>query len=231
MDAQTSERLDRMIKERQALISAGTLKRELKQFGDEFPNDCDDSRYEFLDAVNLYDRSVRAGMTNSQHYVDLMQQFKEIEQTTPKLAFYIFNYMLLCARNAGSPHDEEIPKLFRQAVEVASNLPDDEREEALGHLYYNVARWEHKKGMMLQAYMNWQMAAGHRISFFKNLKKGQESPERLLAAAQQIWEMRGDFKKFFPEQGIDECGVTAQVIAELEQEFGSTVRLFSAKPS
>lgn len=168
---------------------------------------------------------------DSRYYVDLAEQFQRIERSTTELAFYVPNYALLCVRNAGAPHDTAIPNLFRQAVEAASKLPDDEREEALGHLYYNVARWEHKKGSTVQAYANWQIAVGHRILFLKHLNRAQESRERRLAAAQQVWKMRGDFQKFFPEQNEDDCGVTVETIAELKREFGDAVKSFAAKPS
>ena len=229
MNPEAIARLDRLIKERQVLISSGTLREELVKFHKEFPNE-DESRYDFLDAVSLYDRSAKSGIKDPQHYVELLHQFEVIERSTPELAFYIPNYMLLCARNAGSPTDEKIPKLFQEAATASLHLPDDERAEALGHLHYNVARCLHKKGRLYDALTHWQSAAAHRLMFYERIKTANESHERLLPAAQQLWKMRGDFGDFFPDLEGSESGVSLETHEGLFSEYGDVVRAASAVP-
>ena len=232
MNQAASELLDRMIKERQALISSGTLQSQLQEFKEKYPDEYSDPRYDFLDAVNLYDRSVKAGMKSPQQYIDLLEQFTGIDTgSNTQLRFYVPNYALLCARNAGTPHDNEVPKYFQQAETAASNLPDDERDEALGHLHYNVARWLHKKECLEEAIPHWKSASMHRLTFYGLLKAaGNEPYDRLLAAAQQVAKMRSDFPAFFKDKDVDECGVEAKILDELKADFPKDLDKFSAKP-
>lgn len=223
--------LDELVRIRQSLISQGTLTERLNDLRTVDPLTEIDPRFTFLETVQRYSDATKSGTADSVQWVSLLSDFSAIEATTPELEFYLPNYMLLCARNAGPPIDVKVPELFRTAADAALKLPEEEQDEALGHLQYNVARWMLKKDRRDDALTHWQAASRHRFQFYGLLKAaGNEPYERLLAAAQQVAKMRIDFPAFFKDKDVDECGVEAKILDELKADFPKDLDKFSAKP-
>lgn len=222
--------LDYLVRIRQSLISQGTLTQRLNDLRTVDPSTEIDPRFTFLEVVQRYSDAVKSGTADSVQWVCLLSEFGVIEPSTPALEFYLPNYMLLCARNAGPPNDEKVIPLFEKAALAALKLPDDERAEALGHLHYNVSRWLLKKNRTADALAHWQSASLHRFQFYGLLKMTKEPRERLLAAAQQLAKMRRDFPSFFAAADIEDCNVPTDVVAELEADYGPELYAFSAKP-
>lgn len=223
--------LDELVRIRQSLISQGTLSERLQNLRTVDPSTEIDPRFTFLETVQHYSDAVNSGTADSVEWVRLLSEFGIIEGSTPTLQFYLPNYMLLCARNAGPPNDAKVPDLFRTAADAALKLPEAEQNEALGHLQYNVARWILKKNRREDALAHWQSAAAYRFHFYALLKMRKALRAEQLAAAQQLAKLRKDFAGFFPGTDVDECCVTADVHAELEADFGQELYAFSARPS
>lgn len=223
--------LDTVVRERQTHISQGTLRQTLDTVLAEHPSAGSDPRFRFLEVVADYDEAVRGGRKDPMTWIDLLSAFGVIETSTPELAFYIPNYQLLCARNAGKPTDAKVPELFSQATTAALGLPNGEHEEALGHLNYNFARWLLKQGRHEDALKHWQIAATERMLFYRHMIEIKASHERRLAAAQQVAKMSKDFPSFFPGESENDCGVDPAIIQELEADFPDGLYAFSARPS
>ena len=222
--------LDELIRVRQSLLSQGTLRQVLEDMRTVDPSSESDPRFIFLETVQFYSNAVNAKEKDAAEWIRLLSEFSMIHTTTPELRFYVTNYQLLCARNAGPPNDAKVPELYKTAATIAWDLGQQERSEALGHLQYNVARWMHKQGRTGDALAHWQSASSHRFHFYGLLKMGKADHEELLAAAQQLAKMHRDFPMYFLDRNIDECGVAGDVIEELEADFGQELYAFSAKP-
>lgn len=223
--------LDELVRIRQSLIGQGVLQQRLDDLRTVYPSTEIDPRFTFLETVQRYSHAAKCGTADSVAWASLLSEFGIIEASTPALEFHLPNYMLLCARNAGPPNDAKVPRLFRCAAEAALKLPDGEKNEALGHLNYNVAKWLQKRGQVADALAHWQAAARHRFQSYGLLKMSKAPRAELFAAAQQLAKLRKDFPDFFVGTGIDECGVAADVVDELEADFGRELYAFSAKPS
>lgn len=222
--------LGELVRIRQSLISQGTLRQALDDLRTVHPQSEADPQFTFLETVLRYSYAVKANTNDAIIWIDLLSAFSVVDPITPELEFYLPNYMLLCARNAGPPNDAKVPGLFQRAAEAALKLPDGERDEALGHLNYNVAKWLKKRGQVADALAHWQAAARHRFQFYGRLKMAKAPRAELLAAAQQLAKLRKDFPDFFVGTDPEECGVDPDVFAELEADFGQELHAFSAKP-
>lgn len=206
------------------------LEGALKTVAEKDPSATTNPRYRFLEAVQRYHEAVNARATDPGTWIEIGAVFSIIEAVTEVIAFYNVNYQLLCTRNAGPPSDQKVPKLFEDAKILAHWLSDDERCEALGHLYYNWSRYLLLgNGSVSEAFAAWVQAAAHRMTFYESQKQQRKPYDALLAAAQQVAKMRHDFRKFFPQYELEYCGVSEDYAEYLRSIFGDALNDFSAK--
>ena len=223
-------RLDKLIRVRQTLISMKILGDVLELIREADSSIVGDPRFALLEAVREHDAAVKRQEKDPTVWSVLSARFESIIPATPQVDFYRLNYAVLDLIKTGKRQfDQRIRKLYRLAGEAALQLPELECVEALGHLHYNVAKWFHADKHVTEALTHWQQSARNRFQFYALLKAANEPRERLLAAAQQLAKLRKDFPDFFPDTPLEECGVEADVYAELEADFGQELGAFSVK--
>lgn len=228
MDEDTERLLEECITRRQELISSDALDECIDLIKQKWPT-MNAPQFEFLKAVSAYHRTTKERSGSKEAWSVLGARFEAIILTSPMTRFYVANYMFLCFRNSQSPAlRKRLESIFKQAADISFQLTSAERNEAMGHLHYNAARWLCSEGKTSDALQHWQSAARHRLGFYGELKYTGASDARLLAAAQQIAKMRSDFVTFFPETAILESGVEEKVYDELLAEFGEKLHAFSA---
>lgn len=225
-----SVRLDKLIRVRQTLISMKILGEVLELVREADESVTSDPRFQLLEAVREHDAAIKRQEKDPAVWSVLSARFESIAPATPQVDFYRLNYAVLELIKTGKREfDERIRKLYRLAGEAALQLPELECAEALGHLHYNVAKWFHADKHRTEALAHWQQSARNRFQFYALLKAANEPRERLLAAAQQLAKLRGDFLDFFPDAALEECGVDADVYAELVADYGDELGAFSVK--
>lgn len=232
-DERIDSLMDILIKRRQELISRdaiGGIVVAMEALGGHAMKD--NPRYRFLYFVGGYHDAIKKKEGDPLAWAWLGARFLEdLEGTNhPAIAFYRLNYAFLCFRNAGGEHEARLEGLYEEAQSAAAGLEQAEGYEALGHLHYNWSRFLLKKGRKSEAFTAWQEAAWNRVGFYKASKESGGGQDALLAAAQQVAKMRCDFRgdAFFPHIDTDRCGVSAELYAELERDFGGKLTAFSA---
>jgi hypothetical protein len=178
-------------------------------------------RVAYLDLVECYHVGSKKKLATPDDWTELGQRFLQLEGVTPVVAFYRLNYAFLCVRNGDGAHDF-LTELYRDAVQAAAGLEETERDEALGHLHYNWARYLLKVGRRNEALAPWQESSKHRVAYYDALKRGRAGESMLLAAAQQVAKNLHEFrdKNFFQEVDTVLCGVPQELFDSLEQMFG-----------
>lgn len=224
-----NERYDELIRLRQPLISMGILMDVLLLEEIETKDAADNPRLAFLKAVLEYHKAAKRKEKDPGTLLALGAALEKVGDVTDMVSCYKRVYLGLCLRNGGAA-DERIESTQTDAMTASFALPDAERFEATGHIYYNAARWQHEKKNFPAAIDLWDTAGKQRFTFYRWNKFQKQPYEDLLSAAQQLAKIRKDFKTFFPNENIDNCGLPADLYDELEKEYGAQLHDFSAAP-
>lgn len=223
------ERYDELIRLRQPMISMGIFMEVLLLEEIETKDAANNPRLAFLKAVLEYHKATKRNERDPGTWLALGARFEKLADATDMVACYKLVYLFLCLRNGGAA-DELLEATQGEAMGAALRLPEAERLEATGHIYYNVGRWQHAKRNIDAAVALWETAGKQRFGFYRWNKLQKQPYEDVLSSAQQLAKIRKDFKTFFPNEDIDKCGLPADVYEELEREYGAQLHDFSAVP-
>lgn len=185
-----------------------------------------DPRLAFLHLVAEYHGNVRRQLKDAQQWNDLGERFEVFGRVNEMVNFYAPNYALLCFRNAGGDvSKQKVPKMFREAADASAFLTEAQRNEAMGYLQYNVARWMLKEGGHPEenVIQHWQGGGHFRTKWLQGLDRANARPYTWTAASKQVWKARAEFPQRFPNADIDDCGVPKDVFDAITAEFGEEV--------
>ncbi len=138
------------------------------------------------------------------------------------LGFYQPNYSFLSLRNAGGGQ-EELQKLYEQAMESADAMPEPVRSQLRGFALFNYSRLLLKFQENEKALEHYIEAAKARMSYYEEMKTVYFSTHdyhdhvTLCGAATQVWKMREDWGTFLPDMNIDMCPVTKELYDETKK--------------
>lgn len=222
------DHLNTLVELHQTLISQGHIGNvvSLLQSGPNGNDIVQDSRFSILHAICGYDVARQPDAhTSPAQWQTLAREFEGITQGNPLTRFLAQNYLFLCLRNAGE--SSRLLTVHERAAAIAEELTPAQFAEHMGYLEYNYARYLLKNPDTVPgAKVHYLAAARHRLEWLRIVSE-EDSHEVQLAAAQQVVKIRLDWEGFFPQDSVDECPVTEEVVAELVTEYGEDVRKFS----
>ncbi len=219
--------LDRLLERRQTLISKNVIRETATAMRHMLGSQNTDPRLDFLSRVADYHKARNDPEMNTslwRHYAD---RFCELGTSNVwMLQCYANLYAFLCQRNAGKISEAESRELLERSRDAIQHLETSQEFEALGHLHYNLSRYEAVQGETASAVHHWESASGFRTVIHQQCVLHRVDPGQELAMAQQVVKMRTDFPLFFPDVDIDKCGVSKALHDELVAKHGDAIFAF-----
>jgi hypothetical protein len=205
------DQLNQLVQDHSPHLSAGTFAEEVARVPEVLH---DTVQYKFLEAVRYYSAQHKAESKDWDGAAHWFLALQDQAGTTPFLAFYIPNYLLLSSRNAGAATDM-LEVYFEQAQAAALKLDEPVRYQLLGFLQYNWSRCLHKVNRVDDAIWFYNLGGEHRVRFYQHLQQSGANEAEIKAAATQVWKIREDWSTFFPGRDISECVVSEELHAEV----------------
>lgn len=226
-DAAFNHLLDRLLFQRQELVSAGVLDEIVEQLRtlahEEYPLE-QNPRYLLLQHIANYHGSNRDPHGCRAVWPLLARWFLECSQTEhPLVRSWSIVYAYRCNKNAGKRHLKQLPTLFEQTEKSVRDLALLPQSEVLWHLHESHARFERMQKRMDDALHSWGRSTQYAMAFYGLLRQAETTNAHRTAVAMRIASQCAEFPKLFPESDEEEWNFPSDFIGEIRTIHGRAV--------